>query len=78
MHKQTDATAQKHRVIKELFAYIYLLRYKRQPYEWELLLGEALVKGELKVIKPPSTGPLRMIHHVAEDVDLALVIPDLD
>lgn len=62
---------------RKLFIYVYNLRYKRQPFAWEVVLGQALLSGELQVTRPPETTLLRRVHLVAEDVALALQVPEL-
>lgn len=61
-----------HRAVKRLFPALFLLRVRRDPYPWELRLGEAIIYGELVADRPPRDAGLRQIHHVAEDVKLAL------
>ena len=60
-----------------LFIYIYNLRHNSRPASWEIVLGQALLTGELQVVRAPETELLRRIHHVAEDVALAMQVPEL-
>lgn len=59
------------------FIYVYALRYKREPYPWEIVLAQALITAELQVLRPPEATILRRVHLVTEDVALALRIPEL-
>jgi len=58
--------------IRNLFEQLFSLRCGRMPQHWELILGLAIVSGELAVNRPPQASELARIHHVAADVALAL------
>jgi hypothetical protein len=66
-----------HRAVQRLFPSLFALRLKREPFPWETRLGEALIYGDLVVGNPPRDTGLRQVHHVAEDVKLALRINQL-
>jgi hypothetical protein len=55
-----------------LFETLFGLRHNRMPQHWELVLGLAILSGELTVQRPPKEAELARIHHVAADVALAL------
>lgn len=63
-----------HRAVERLFPALFALRMRREPFPWEVRLGEALIYGDLIVGNPPRDTGLRQVHHVAEDVKLALRI----
>lgn len=77
MTQSVEITQQNHRAVERLFPALFALRNRREPYPWELRLGEALVYGELTVTNPPRDPGLRAVHYVAEDVRLALSIHNL-
>lgn len=62
---------------RNLFGYVFQIRHERQPQTWEWTVGLALLRGDLKVERPPASSQLRAIHHVVEDVALALQLPAL-
>lgn len=55
-----------------LFVYLFWLRYKRPPADWESRLGMALITGELVSVSTPRTAGLRYVHEVAAEVADAL------
>jgi hypothetical protein len=61
-------------LVCNLFEQLFSLRHARLPQHWELVLGLALLSGELAVSRPPQAPELARIHHVAADVALALNI----
>jgi hypothetical protein len=67
----------KSRAAKEVFTYLYLVRHKREPYQHEWAVGQAIISGEFQITRPPHSSLLRTIQQVAEDVMLALDIPEL-
>jgi hypothetical protein len=62
----------KRHAVTALFEYLFLLRHRRLPAYWEARLGEALVHGELTVIREPEGVGLRQVHEVAAEVADAL------
>jgi hypothetical protein len=72
---------QKLEVARRLFDYLFLLRYGREPEDWEQVLGRAFVTGALQVVRPPALcagasviddNALARVYYVAEDVARAL------
>lgn len=72
--KNQKSQPNNHKAVERLFPALFALRYNREPFPWELRLGEAFVYGELTVANAPRDPGLRAVHHVAEDVKLALTI----
>lgn len=66
----------KQEAAQRLFAYLYLLRYGREPEVWEWTLGWALITGALVVERPLLLKPLSQVHAVAHDIGRALSLID--
>lgn len=64
------------RMARRLFVDAYDARYGRKPYPWEITLGQALLLGDLQVVRPPEAELLRRIHLAAEDAAPALQVPE--
>lgn len=73
----TELTELNHRAVDRLFPALFAMRNNRDPYAWEVILGKALIYGELTVTTPPRSPQLRSVHYVAEDVRLALRLHEL-
>lgn len=62
----------KRAAVSTLFDYLFLLRQKRIAAYWEARLGEAIVMGEVRVVRMPKETGLRQVHEVAAEVQDAL------
>lgn len=59
---------------ERVYKYAFMRREKRQPEDWELTLGLALVQGTLVVQFLPDAETLRRVHYAAHWTRLALNI----
>lgn len=69
---QAKRADKKRDAAEKLFSYIFLLRYGREPWVWEWIIGWALVSGQLVVMRPIEAQPLGAVHAAAYGVQQAL------
>lgn len=55
-----------------LFRQIFRLSHRREPEQWELVLGLALVDGDLVINRLPQAAELRSVHYVAHGTRYSL------
>lgn len=77
MTESIESNQRNHRAVERLFPSLFALRYSREPHCWEMVIGQALVYGDLTVTNPPRDARLRACYYVAEDVRLALRLNEL-